>query len=43
VVGLTTYLEMTGDEQLDLSRIREVYAGKVGRHPEEASDIRFRS
>jgi 1-acyl-sn-glycerol-3-phosphate acyltransferase len=43
VVGLTTYLEMTGDEELDLSRIREVYAGKVGRHPEEASDIRFRS
>jgi 1-acyl-sn-glycerol-3-phosphate acyltransferase len=42
VVGLTTYLEPTGDEDVDLARIRAVYAGKVGRRPELAGEIRFR-
>jgi 1-acyl-sn-glycerol-3-phosphate acyltransferase len=41
-VGLTTYLSLSGDEEADLARIRTVYAGKVGKHPEQASDIRFR-
>lgn len=42
-VGLTTYLSLSGDEEADLARIRAVYADKVGKHPEQASDIRFRS
>lgn len=41
VIGLRTYLELTGDEEVDLARIRAAYAGKVGRHPEQASDIRL--
>ena len=42
VVGLDTYLTMSGDEEADLARIRAVYAGKTGKHPEQASDIRLR-
>jgi 1-acyl-sn-glycerol-3-phosphate acyltransferase len=42
VVELTTYLRMTGDTEADLTRIRAVYAGKVGKRPENAGDIRFR-
>ena len=41
VVGLSTYLEPTGDEEVDLARIRAVYAGKVGKRPELAGEIRF--
>lgn len=41
VVGLHTYLELSGDEEADLARIRLAYAGKVGRHPEQAGDIRL--
>jgi 1-acyl-sn-glycerol-3-phosphate acyltransferase len=42
VVGLTEYLRMTGDVAHDLDRIRAAYAGKVGKTPENAGDIRFR-
>lgn len=41
VFALTTYLTLTGDEAQDLGRIRAFYAGKVGRHPAQASDIRL--
>jgi 1-acyl-sn-glycerol-3-phosphate acyltransferase len=41
-VGLTTYLSLSGDEEADLARIRAVYADKIGKHPGQASDIRFR-
>ena len=41
LVGLTTYLELTGSEDEDLRRIRAVYAGKTGRRPALASEIRF--
>ena len=41
VVGLHTYIELTGDEAADVARIRLAYAGKVGRHPELASEIRL--
>ena len=41
-VGLREYVTLTGDEAKDLARIREVYAGKRGRRPELASEIRFR-
>lgn len=43
VVGLKTYLALTGDEASDLDRIRATYADKVGKHPGGASDIRFRT
>jgi 1-acyl-sn-glycerol-3-phosphate acyltransferase len=41
VLGLTTYLEPTGDEATDLARIRAAYEGKVGKRPELAGAIRF--
>lgn len=41
VVGLVTYLTLTGDEEADLRQIRAVYAGKVGKRPELAGQIRF--
>jgi 1-acyl-sn-glycerol-3-phosphate acyltransferase len=43
VLGLTTYLRLSGDEEEDLARMRATYAGKVGRHPDQAGDIRFRT
>jgi hypothetical protein len=33
---------MTGDREADMARIREFYAGKRGRRPELAGDIRLR-
>jgi 1-acyl-sn-glycerol-3-phosphate acyltransferase len=41
-VGIDTYLRMTGDREADMSRIREFYAGKRGRSPELAGDLRLR-
>lgn len=41
-IGLSRYLELTGDEATDLEGIRAAYAGKVGRHADQASDIRLR-
>jgi len=41
-VGVTTYLELEGKEEVDLGRIRAFYRDKVGRYPEQASTIRFR-
>jgi len=41
VCALTTYLTLTGDEVQDMARIRAFYAGKVGKHPAQASDIRL--
>jgi 1-acyl-sn-glycerol-3-phosphate acyltransferase len=41
VVGLHRYVELTGDEAADLAVIREVYAGKRGKRPEQASELRF--
>ncbi len=43
VVGLTEYLALSGNEEQDLARIRAAYAGKTGKHPDQASDIRFRT
>ena len=42
VVTLQTYLTLSGEEASDLARIREVYAGATGYHPEQASPIRLR-
>jgi 1-acyl-sn-glycerol-3-phosphate acyltransferase len=43
VIGIGAYLALTGDEAEDLARIRAFYAGKTGRHPAQASDIRLRA
>jgi 1-acyl-sn-glycerol-3-phosphate acyltransferase len=42
VVELTEYFLPSGDEAADLERIRRAWAGKVGRHPALAGEIRFR-
>jgi 1-acyl-sn-glycerol-3-phosphate acyltransferase len=42
VVGLSTYVRMTGDAAADLETLRAAYASKVGKHRDQASDIRFR-
>jgi 1-acyl-sn-glycerol-3-phosphate acyltransferase len=42
VVGLREYVRMSGDEERDLSLIRDAYAGKTGRRPDQAAPIRFR-
>ncbi len=41
-VGIDTYLRMTGDRDADMARIRDFYAGKRGRWPELAGDLRLR-
>jgi 1-acyl-sn-glycerol-3-phosphate acyltransferase len=40
-VGLTEYYAPTGDEEADLAHFRAAYAGKVGKRPELAGEIRF--
>ncbi len=42
VAGIRTYLTLSGDEEQDLARIRAEYAGKVGKRPDQAGEIRFR-
>lgn len=41
-VGVERWISLTGDEAADLAVIREAYAGKVGKRPELASEIRFK-
>ena len=41
-VGIDTYLRLSGDPAQDFARIREFYAGKRGRRPENEGDIRLR-
>jgi 1-acyl-sn-glycerol-3-phosphate acyltransferase len=41
LIGITEYLELVGDEQTDLDHLEAYYADKVGRHPQDASTIRF--
>jgi 1-acyl-sn-glycerol-3-phosphate acyltransferase len=41
-VGIDTYVRMTGDKARDMERLQEFYAGKSGRRPEAASDLRLR-
>ena len=42
-IGVTTFIRMTGDRARDLDTLRRFYADKVGRYPENASTIAFRS
>jgi 1-acyl-sn-glycerol-3-phosphate acyltransferase len=41
-VGIDTYLRMSGDREADMARIRDFYAGKRGRRPEHAGELRLR-
>ena len=38
-IGLTSFFKMTGDEETDFARIREIYEGKLGFYPENMSPI----
>jgi 1-acyl-sn-glycerol-3-phosphate acyltransferase len=40
-VGIDTYLDLSGQADQDLERIRRFYADKQGRRPENAGDIRL--
>ena len=41
-VGVEHFVRMTGDTERDLQVLRDFYADKVGRHPEQASTIAFK-
>jgi 1-acyl-sn-glycerol-3-phosphate acyltransferase len=41
-VGVDRWIDLTGDEDADLEQLRRAYAGRVGRHPEKASELRFK-
>jgi len=41
-VAIAEWLQLTGDVAADLERIRAVYAGHQGKHPELAGEIRFK-
>ena len=40
-VGLDTYLDLAGDPEADMARVRAAYAGKVGKHPAQAGELRL--
>ncbi|MHB8667173.1 MAG: 1-acyl-sn-glycerol-3-phosphate acyltransferase [Burkholderiales bacterium] len=40
-IGLDTFVELSGDAQEDLARLRAYYADKRGRNPAQQGDIRF--
>jgi 1-acyl-sn-glycerol-3-phosphate acyltransferase len=40
-VGIGAWIDLTGDEEADLARIRDFYSGKRGRRHELAGPIRF--
>jgi 1-acyl-sn-glycerol-3-phosphate acyltransferase len=41
-IGVTRFVHMSGDQERDLNMLRDYYADKVGRHPEQASTITFK-
>jgi 1-acyl-sn-glycerol-3-phosphate acyltransferase len=42
VVGLSRYVDLTGDEARDLATLRDVYAGKHGKHGGQEGELRFK-
>jgi 1-acyl-sn-glycerol-3-phosphate acyltransferase len=40
-IGIEQWLTLSGDPEVDLQRIAEVYADRSARHPEQATPIRF--
>jgi 1-acyl-sn-glycerol-3-phosphate acyltransferase len=41
VVGIREYVTLSGDREADMARIRQAYAGMVGKHPELAGGIQL--
>lgn len=41
-VGVERFIKMSGNTERDLQLLREFYADKLGRHPEQASTIAFK-
>lgn len=41
-IGIREWLVLSGDEAADLGRIRAAYAGRIGHHPAQASELRFK-
>jgi 1-acyl-sn-glycerol-3-phosphate acyltransferase len=39
--GITEWIDLTGDADADLTRLRAFYADKIGRRPGNAGEIRF--
>jgi 1-acyl-sn-glycerol-3-phosphate acyltransferase len=42
-LGIDTFVRMTGDRDADMETLRRFYAGKRGRRPEFAGELRLRS
>jgi 1-acyl-sn-glycerol-3-phosphate acyltransferase len=42
-LGIDTFVRMTGDREADMETLRRFYAGKRGRRPELAGELRLRS
>ncbi len=40
-IGVLDWLTLSGDTQADLTRIAQAYAGRTGRHPDQATPIQF--
>ncbi|NMG42900.1 glycerol acyltransferase [Aromatoleum toluvorans] len=40
-LGIGAWLTLSGDAERDLAAIRDFYAGRQGKHPEKAGEIRF--
>lgn len=40
-IGVRDYLDLSGDEAVDLARIAAIYAGRRGRHPAQEGRIAF--
>ena len=38
-IGVTEFIELSGDKKADMAKIRAAYAGRRGRHPERAAPI----
>jgi 1-acyl-sn-glycerol-3-phosphate acyltransferase len=42
-LGIDTFVRMTGDQEADMATLRRFYAGKRGRRPELAGELRLRN
>lgn len=40
-IGIMGYLTLCGDEAVDLANIRDAYAGRIGKHPDQQGPIAF--
>jgi len=40
-IGIGGYLELTGNESVDLDALRSFYANKTGKRPKHQGEIRF--